>query len=269
MQQPRTLYEPGEISPASDDSTAAYYDSPQSYAHALADNHCYVPVYDNSYPSQLYDHATPAVTILATQLTCEPGSDDYGPSYDYGHLSPASYEEAGGYANLQSCRQLVCADYIRDSGHRSHSLEVFQDPLPSDYRQRCSPVRYNAEQLQRNALVQPPVRSQSPMAHLPYEDLESYRGPPEHRQPSPLSTTSEFSDTSIQSKLERPQSDFTGFHASHRATFPTPITIPAPRTPPLVEDTPKKPLTLACFFCRKRKIACGSPPPGKKDRTCK
>ncbi|CCM06108.1 uncharacterized protein FIBRA_08357 [Fibroporia radiculosa] len=34
------------------------------------------------------------------------------------------------------------------------------------------------------------------------------------------------------------------------------------------EDTPKKPLTLACFFCRKRKIACGSPPPGRKDRTC-
>ena len=25
----------------------------------------------------------------------------------------------------------------------------------------------------------------------------------------------------------------------------------------------------ACAFCRKRKIACGSPPPGKTDRTCK
>ncbi|KAI0684813.1 hypothetical protein BC835DRAFT_1227465, partial [Cytidiella melzeri] len=36
----------------------------------------------------------------------------------------------------------------------------------------------------------------------------------------------------------------------------------------VVEDTPKKPLTLACLFCRKRKIACGSPAPGKKDRTC-
>ncbi|KAL6303518.1 hypothetical protein BKA93DRAFT_734826 [Sparassis latifolia] len=39
-------------------------------------------------------------------------------------------------------------------------------------------------------------------------------------------------------------------------------------SPPLVEDNPKRPLTLACLFCRKRKIACGSPPPGKKDRTC-
>ncbi|KAI0715732.1 hypothetical protein C8Q72DRAFT_789933 [Fomitopsis betulina] len=44
---------------------------------------------------------------------------------------------------------------------------------------------------------------------------------------------------------------------------PAPLRHSAP-----VEDTPKKPLTLACFFCRKRKIACGSPPPGKKDRTC-
>ncbi|KAH9949057.1 hypothetical protein B0H21DRAFT_688987 [Amylocystis lapponica] len=41
-----------------------------------------------------------------------------------------------------------------------------------------------------------------------------------------------------------------------------------PRQPALIEDSPKKPLTLACFFCRKRKIACGSPPAGKRDRTC-
>ncbi|CAL1705936.1 unnamed protein product [Somion occarium] len=52
-------------------------------------------------------------------------------------------------------------------------------------------------------------------------------------------------------------------HPARRATAPTPS-----RSPPPVEDTPKKPLTLACLFCRKRKIACGSPPPGHKDRTC-
>ena len=45
--------------------------------------------------------------------------------------------------------------------------------------------------------------------------------------------------------------------------------LPAARQPALIEDSPKKPLTLACFFCRKRKIACGSPPAGRKDRTCK
>ncbi|KAF9486716.1 hypothetical protein BDN71DRAFT_1425770, partial [Pleurotus eryngii] len=31
----------------------------------------------------------------------------------------------------------------------------------------------------------------------------------------------------------------------------------------------EKPLKLACLFCRGRKIACGPPLPGSKDRTCK
>ncbi|KAI0935452.1 hypothetical protein AcV7_003881 [Taiwanofungus camphoratus] len=52
-------------------------------------------------------------------------------------------------------------------------------------------------------------------------------------------------------------------------SIPVAPLVPEPRPPSLVEDSPKKPLTLACFFCRKRKIACGSPPPGSKDRTCK
>ncbi|RPD59753.1 hypothetical protein L226DRAFT_428245, partial [Lentinus tigrinus ALCF2SS1-7] len=43
---------------------------------------------------------------------------------------------------------------------------------------------------------------------------------------------------------------------------------PIPRPSSLIEDSPKKPLTLACFFCRKRKIACQSPPAGSLDRTC-
>lgn len=51
---------------------------------------------------------------------------------------------------------------------------------------------------------------------------------------------------------------------SNNIALPTP-----PRSPPLIEDPPKKPLTLACLFCRKRKIACGSPPPGSPNRTCK
>lgn len=31
---------------------------------------------------------------------------------------------------------------------------------------------------------------------------------------------------------------------------------------------PRKPLVMACLFCRGRKIACGAPPPGSKDRSC-
>ncbi|PCH35855.1 hypothetical protein WOLCODRAFT_166519 [Wolfiporia cocos MD-104 SS10] len=57
-------------------------------------------------------------------------------------------------------------------------------------------------------------------------------------------------------------------HAHRVLTIPT-APLPAEQRPPvIVEDSPKRPLTLACFFCRKRKIACGSPPPGRKDRTC-
>lgn len=75
---------------------------------------------------------------------------------------------------------------------------------------------------------------------------------------SPCSSSSSHSTRQINSQLthlEQPQ---------RRATAPTPSRSQQP-----VEDPPKKPLTLACLFCRKRKIACGSPPPGQKDRTCK
>lgn len=50
-------------------------------------------------------------------------------------------------------------------------------------------------------------------------------------------------------------------------SIPAPPSIPRPSS--LIEDSPKKPLTLACFFCRKRKIACQSPPAGSLDRSCK
>ena len=50
---------------------------------------------------------------------------------------------------------------------------------------------------------------------------------------------------------------------------------PSPRSPLRLSPTPhtkrsldKKP-ALACLFCRGRKIACGPPQPGSKDKTCK
>ncbi|KAI9571654.1 hypothetical protein HD554DRAFT_1982868, partial [Boletus coccyginus] len=49
---------------------------------------------------------------------------------------------------------------------------------------------------------------------------------------------------------------------------------PSPRSPLRLSPTPhakrsldKKP-ALACLFCRGRKIACGPPQPGSKDKTC-
>ncbi|KAI0779568.1 hypothetical protein C8Q74DRAFT_1198991 [Fomes fomentarius] len=57
---------------------------------------------------------------------------------------------------------------------------------------------------------------------------------------------------------------------SHRVLSIPSLPAPPPVTRPssLIEDSPKKPLTLACFFCRKRKIACQSPSANSSDRTC-
>lgn len=53
---------------------------------------------------------------------------------------------------------------------------------------------------------------------------------------------------------------------THRSASPRPL---MPLTPlPIKRPTGKKP-PLACFFCRGRKIACGPPIPGSKDKTCK
>jgi len=53
---------------------------------------------------------------------------------------------------------------------------------------------------------------------------------------------------------------------THHSVSPRPL---MPLTPlPIKRPTGKKP-PLACFFCRGRKIACGPPIPGSKDKTCK
>ncbi|RDX53633.1 hypothetical protein OH76DRAFT_1342903, partial [Lentinus brumalis] len=43
--------------------------------------------------------------------------------------------------------------------------------------------------------------------------------------------------------------------------------LPTRETSEPQEQVPKR-LTLACFFCRKRKISCVSPPDDEPDRTC-
>ena len=43
---------------------------------------------------------------------------------------------------------------------------------------------------------------------------------------------------------------------------------PSPSAPHTKRSMDKKP-ALACLFCRGRKIACGPPQPGSKDKTCK
>ncbi|EMD31733.1 hypothetical protein CERSUDRAFT_119594 [Gelatoporia subvermispora B] len=61
-------------------------------------------------------------------------------------------------------------------------------------------------------------------------------------------------------------------HPCHRIIGIPVAEPPPPSSPPRhsvsIEDQPKRPLTVACHFCRRRKITCVSPPPGSKERTC-
>ncbi|QRW08544.1 Fungal Zn(2)-Cys(6) binuclear cluster domain [Ceratobasidium sp. AG-Ba] len=72
------------------------------------------------------------------------------------------------------------------------------------------------------------------------------------------------------SPLQQPQC----FVPSQAPERPVPIPAPTMSAPGAQspdkkepQTTPKKP-ALACLFCRKRKIACGPPPPDSPDRTC-
>lgn len=235
--QPRTLYEAGEVSPLSDDSAGTYYDSPQPYEHArLSESYSY------------YERASAPL---------QHSRDGYTTTYDYEQLSPVAFEDN----EYTSYSHAYCGDNNPPMQPQLFSSSV----SPSDYTPRY-PSRYLAKQQQLDAPVQSGFRSESPMGHLPYSDP---RGSVTEGYAS--SSSYESSDTSRQSSIERPQPRSFNSERSLQllAHHPPPIAIPAPRSPPIVEDTPKKPLTLACYFCRKRKIACGSPAPGKKDRTCK
>lgn len=62
-----------------------------------------------------------------------------------------------------------------------------------------------------------------------------------------------------------PSSHHTSVWRAHRSVSPRPL---MPLTPlPIKRPAEKKP-PLACLFCRGRKIACGPPIPGSKDKTC-
>ncbi|EKM54874.1 uncharacterized protein PHACADRAFT_259035 [Phanerochaete carnosa HHB-10118-sp] len=225
------FYESGEVSPAStDDSSGTFYDSPHTSDDGrLVDErgcgepqahacHTHFSGYEDA-----GDAGYPRGLITAEQYSYPAGQDGVrGGPYD-GHPHPAAHM------------------------HYDHPHGFADGPQTADERHSA----YAA-----GAPMKAPVRTQSPMAHLPYQETYYY---PSYsytsvEQPQPVYPTGHYSGA-----LHQPQSG-----PYTEAT----IAIPARRSPPLVEDAPKKPLTLACFFCRKRKIACGSPPPGKKDRTC-
>ncbi|TFK54565.1 hypothetical protein OE88DRAFT_1655298 [Heliocybe sulcata] len=56
--------------------------------------------------------------------------------------------------------------------------------------------------------------------------------------------------------------------ADKRASAESPSAGAKPASTTAKKVCEKKPV-LACLFCRGRKIACGPPLPGSKDKTCK
>ncbi|EDR05345.1 uncharacterized protein LACBIDRAFT_303218 [Laccaria bicolor S238N-H82] len=62
-----------------------------------------------------------------------------------------------------------------------------------------------------------------------------------------------------------PSSRHTFVWRAHRSVSPRPL---MPLTPLPIKCPAEKKPPLACLFCRRRKIACGAPIPGSKDKTC-
>lgn len=278
-QREAVYYESGGTSPASDDSNPAFYNSPvSSEGSVLAED--YKAVYaQNGAEGSYYGHSAPT-----------PPSEEYVQQDAYAAAgrgavqdSTATYEPA--------VTQLTSASQPRYEYSQNYPAAYYPEPSPteerssssqlysfstsrSDYGELSSPTCY-ADSYQQSPVAVAPPRTESPMAHLPYQDtdIRSRNGSHSISPVTYVSTKSGPYTTLPQLPLNMPVQHPQPVYASLRQQASQqrqPISIPIPsHSPPLVEDTPKKPLTLACFFCRKRKIACGSPPQGAKDRTCK
>lgn len=267
------FFDSGEASPASDDSRAAYYDSPTSEGSNLMDDY---PTRSHS-SGQAYPPHASAIHHGGTVET-----DSY-PRHRLGSEDSAGYEEnalhfsGAPHSQYASLPNYPAAYYAEgspmDDGYSASQAYPDHAASPA-HAERCSPTYFaDAPYPQipgQGHPAQAPVRVQSPMAHLPYQstDYPQQPSPQTHASLPSYASSSPFTHApqatrpilSVQQPLPH--------YPQPQATPPTPISIPS-HSPPLIEDTPKKPLTLACFFCRKRKIACGSPPPGSQDRTCK
>ena len=278
------FFDSGEVSPTSESGSSGTYGSPHhSDDGPLVDDRCCGDVH--GHPLTLtafsgYDHAV-APYPSPSVITAERYSHLAGPEGDLQpQASPTYYDEPApivfqptpqhsGGTHLPFANDFAGSAEEVDALH--HPQKYLERPPSGD--NHPSPARYGAVLVepQRGARTSPQAyppqqqRTQSPMAHLPYTDVESYQHDPHPPRFYIQQSAAAFAYGEQQAMCPQPQYHHPGVHTA----FPEPIAIPAPRSPPLVEDTPKKPLTLACFFCRKRKIACGSPSPGRKDRTCK
>jgi len=138
-----------------------------------------------------------------------------------------------------------------------------------------------------------PMQCASPAQEEPGQSTPFGHSPPLQQPPQPLRTSSAsvsngWMDTAPQSHMTVPsqaypdhpiqdisKSDYAQT-SRHQTKSPSPRTQQA-RGPMISQQhqhhgkgrsLDKKP-ALACLFCRGRKIACGPPLPGSKDKTCK
>ncbi|PSR72633.1 hypothetical protein PHLCEN_2v11517 [Hermanssonia centrifuga] len=272
-QQQILYYESGEVSPVSDDSGGTFYDSPERSDDAqLVDDHHYGS-HDHGCDQAYYGQAATAVAQAQgyshEHFPCgEQGASRHSFTRDFDRTSPvhSRHTHPAEYDEPQS-PVAYCVEGVDGGRSASHP----QDASSGDYSQHYTPATYVDASRQQYTVplqsVYPTARTESPMGHLPYQDVDPYKQHYSYTGSRSPSSSTDYSSTYSQHDRQTLIQPEPRHHYQH--TYPQSITIPAPRSPPLIEDTPKKPLTLACFFCRKRKIACGSPSPGAKDRTCK
>lgn len=117
-------------------------------------------------------------------------------------------------------------------------------------------------------------QGQSPATDYPAHDAH----PPTPEDPISPTTSCDTDDTHYSqgkmhshSPVARPRSLSRGWSPPRRSISPRSASIrlsPLPPSKRVPVPAEKKP-TLACLFCRGRKIACGPPLPGSPDKTCK
>jgi hypothetical protein len=135
-----------------------------------------------------------------------------------------------------------------------------------------SPIQSTSQRMLPPAPVYPPVSNFKPPTVAKPKSLRAAVP----KLPLRSSTHRRNHNNSIRhAKWPRPQTPVPSHSHKHPTKPLNPISrcSASPRAPmwlsplPLKQMAEKKP-SLACFFCRGRKIACGAPLPGSMDKTC-
>lgn len=225
-----------------------------------------------------------AYTSLDSRTLVDSASYVSRPYYDDGYTSSPIDDSAYSdrYTSEGTSDKLIqCVPFIT---HASTGYASDAQPVYGQYRSALHPHLDN-HYVSGLGRAHPKVRFyQPPACPYSYPRIEPPGEESAYRSSPIISSTTPYGFPIIHAP--RPQ-QIPDIHTLHSSTCPLddvsrigatqrilsipsiPAPPPIPRPSSLIEDSPKKPLTLACFFCRKRKIACQSPPSSSPDRTCK